>query len=415
MEIDHFVKAIIANPHDDDARLVFADCLEENGDPRAEMIRLQFQLAEMSRSDPKRRKLRARELELIRKHGTFGEVPAVAKVLSTRGGFIDLIEITSPRFLKHQEEIFSSAPIRGVNFSGRSKRILKLLDSPYLSQLRTIQLKNNNEDSEKLLTILRSEKFADLQDLDIRGEWVTEEAIATISHSPTYSKLRRFRFDSYFGGTVKAIQALADSPYVTQLESLVAPGVDNEACRLIATSSNFANLENLNVSGELSTDGIRDFLSKAGCEGLVSLRLSNNRYYYGRPGPAPKGTPFNIDSSFSKLRNLDIGCGFGSSIVEGILRNFPELETIRLTENMIDDAGAIELAKSDVFKRLHKLYLTNNQITQVGAIALGEARQENKAIKLYLDGNPITQGQAKKLRERFGKSFLSRYHSPNRY
>jgi Leucine-rich repeat (LRR) protein len=262
---------------------------------------------------------------------------------------------------------------------------------------------------------LRSDKFADLQDLDLRGEWVTKDAITTIADSPTYSKLRRLRFDCYAGGTGKAIQALVDSPYVTQLESLVVPGVSDKTCRAIASSPNFSNLENLSISGELSTDGIRDFLSNAGCEGLVSLRFWNNRYHYGRSSPKPKGTPFNIDSTVSKLRNLEIGGGYGSRIIEGILRNFPDLETLRLTENFIDDAGAIELAESDLIKKLHKLYLTNNQITEAGAIALGEARLENKSMKLYLDGNPITQAQATKLRERFGKSFLTRYHFPSRF
>jgi uncharacterized protein (TIGR02996 family) len=46
-EQDAFLKEILANPADREVRLVFADWLEENGDPRGELIRLQIQLEEM--------------------------------------------------------------------------------------------------------------------------------------------------------------------------------------------------------------------------------------------------------------------------------------------------------------------------------------------------------------------------------
>ena len=38
-EQDAFLKEILANPADREVRLVFADWLEENGDPRGELIR----------------------------------------------------------------------------------------------------------------------------------------------------------------------------------------------------------------------------------------------------------------------------------------------------------------------------------------------------------------------------------------
>jgi uncharacterized protein (TIGR02996 family) len=50
-----FQAEIIANPDDDGARLVYADWLEDNGDPnRAEFIRAQIRLASWPGWDPER-------------------------------------------------------------------------------------------------------------------------------------------------------------------------------------------------------------------------------------------------------------------------------------------------------------------------------------------------------------------------
>src|SRR5207248_690173 len=61
-----FLRAIAANPDDDAPRLIFADWLEENGDPeRAEFIRTQCALASSNLSEKRRHTLRVRERELL--------------------------------------------------------------------------------------------------------------------------------------------------------------------------------------------------------------------------------------------------------------------------------------------------------------------------------------------------------------
>src|ERR1700731_4683476 len=46
-----FIRAIIANPTDDALRLVFADWLEERGDPRGEYLRTQTALTGLPKKD----------------------------------------------------------------------------------------------------------------------------------------------------------------------------------------------------------------------------------------------------------------------------------------------------------------------------------------------------------------------------
>ena len=69
-DADPFLAAILAEPDDDLPRLIYADYLDERGDPaRAEFIRLQVGLARLPPRDPRGRPLAAREAELLAAHG----------------------------------------------------------------------------------------------------------------------------------------------------------------------------------------------------------------------------------------------------------------------------------------------------------------------------------------------------------
>src|SRR5213078_614891 len=60
-----FRQAIIDNPDDDAHRLIFADWLEERGDPRAEFIRVQCELARLPKEAERRWGLEGQELTLL--------------------------------------------------------------------------------------------------------------------------------------------------------------------------------------------------------------------------------------------------------------------------------------------------------------------------------------------------------------
>ncbi len=69
-EPEAFMSAIIETPEDDTPRLIYADWLEEHGQPeRAEFIRVQCELATIAQNDPRRPELEGREQELFAAHG----------------------------------------------------------------------------------------------------------------------------------------------------------------------------------------------------------------------------------------------------------------------------------------------------------------------------------------------------------
>src|SRR3954466_3476753 len=66
---DAFLRAILDHPDDDLPRLVYADWLDEHGDPgRAEVIRVQGERARLPEDDPRRADLEDREAALLLAH-----------------------------------------------------------------------------------------------------------------------------------------------------------------------------------------------------------------------------------------------------------------------------------------------------------------------------------------------------------
>ena len=77
-EEEAFLTAVCERPDDDAPRLIFADWLEERGDPRGEFIRVQCIQARMAEGDKRRHGLRAREQELLQIHRKEWETPLCA-------------------------------------------------------------------------------------------------------------------------------------------------------------------------------------------------------------------------------------------------------------------------------------------------------------------------------------------------
>lgn len=63
-----FLQAILDSPDDDGIRLIYADWLEERGDPRGEFIRLQCHLARLATNDQSWAELANKEAALLAHH-----------------------------------------------------------------------------------------------------------------------------------------------------------------------------------------------------------------------------------------------------------------------------------------------------------------------------------------------------------
>src|SRR4051794_30439631 len=134
---DAFLCDIIEHPEDDAPRLVYADWLDDHGQPeRAEFIRLQCRLASLPDRDPQGPALRQREGELLqanRDQWTAG-LKGLVRDCRFERGFVCWVETSGEQFIEHGGRLLDLAPIRSVRLGPRARRALQLVDCPHLAR-----------------------------------------------------------------------------------------------------------------------------------------------------------------------------------------------------------------------------------------------------------------------------------------
>lgn len=129
---DAFLQAILENPDDDPLRLIYADWLEERGDPRGEFIRVQCALARLPEEDPTYPDLQEREAELLAAHGAAwsAAVNKIATDSAFHRGFIERVSLGARKFLTHGAKLFALAPLRHVKLTRLGSSDVKLGSIP---------------------------------------------------------------------------------------------------------------------------------------------------------------------------------------------------------------------------------------------------------------------------------------------
>src|SRR5437016_4037405 len=135
---ESFLQAIVEDPDDDGLRLVFADWLEERGDPRGEFIRLQCELARLPKSDQRRAPLEARAAELLEQHEEAWLGPLRSWLLDWEfgRGFVERASIRGAILQEHGDELFRLTPLLHLSVQEGREQLSTLAASPYLARLK---------------------------------------------------------------------------------------------------------------------------------------------------------------------------------------------------------------------------------------------------------------------------------------
>jgi uncharacterized protein (TIGR02996 family) len=128
---DAFLQAILENPDDDAPRLIYADWLEERGDPRGEFIRIQCQLAALSANHERRSVLERHERELLEHHQDrwLGQLRPSLRDWTYRRGFLDAISVPAATYV-HHASLTLLATVRRVQVD-----LMGFEPSPYILEL----------------------------------------------------------------------------------------------------------------------------------------------------------------------------------------------------------------------------------------------------------------------------------------
>jgi uncharacterized protein (TIGR02996 family) len=236
---DAFLEAILQDPDDDTPRLVFADWLEEQGDPantaRAEFVRVQCALARGGLPLRQRVELTRRERQLLDEHGKEWVRP-VRRLLHSwkfHRGFLDEVEVFSGKFVSYAGRLFRRAPIQRVHLarevvarSDQRLRIAALADCEHLRRVRALDLSDNRLETRDLRAFVVSEHLASLTALNLSHNRIGDGGIRALAGSPLLGRLEHLNLRGNDVGAnglralTHALEELTRSPEGLRLQRL---------------------------------------------------------------------------------------------------------------------------------------------------------------------------------------------------
>ncbi len=285
-----FLQAIRQRPHDDAPRLIFADWLEERGDPRGEFIRLQavlqIRLRQIDRR-PRRRRRRNRagvaaaaRRALGRAAGAAGDSLGVSgedcctcgRTAITSCGQ-DWADLAASEVWEWVETVAFRTPGRQYTEA--------LFASPVLSHIEALDLSRNQLGNEGAALLADSPHLGRLQALDpepsTRIGW---RGAGRLAASPLLQRLVALKLDdNHLGYLDDGVRALLSSPAPMGLTTLSLRWntIGPAGARMLAESPALPHLTALHLGNNAVGDEGRWQLAKAaGLNQLTELRLEYN-------------------------------------------------------------------------------------------------------------------------------------------
>jgi uncharacterized protein (TIGR02996 family) len=426
-----FIDAIRAAPQDMGLRLIFADWLEERGDPRAQFIRVQCELASLPDDHDRRPQLLAEEQALLAGHekAWLGKLKPLVKSHRFACGFVDWVSLPGRQFLTTADKLFALAPIRKLRLThlglgkfpaealasmrqleaidelelsglAGDERIAAILRSPALKNVRKLQLDEVRCGRAALAALWqgalpRLEALELIEDIIPDGkellgrparslrEYAVKSSGAGILDRDDVIQLAKARSLNSLtlldlrnnSVQVPGATALANSKVLTKLEVLGLKGcaIGVRGMQALAASANVQALRRLNVRGNnLGVNGLRAIVESTRLQQLRHLDLSNN--------------------------NLDARCVPHLCQWPGLAR----LRSLDLDNKPLGDAALAELLAAPALGSLWHLNLRETEMGKLSAqVLLGDGRLDN-VLELNLGYNDGLKPFKNKLLARFG-------------
>jgi uncharacterized protein (TIGR02996 family) len=406
-EREQLLAAIRSHPEEDTPRLVFADWLDENGEPdRAAFIRAHVRVHALQQDAPGR----YAQLEVIRQTWEpflkrwHAELPVLKGVewSGFRRGFVEAVTVASPEtFVKFGARIMAAAPVTDVWFRER-EGFERLAAVPAFARVRTLHVEHGRALTDaQLCPVLRSPHCPRLTGLHIGFERLGSATAVALAESPHMGELRELVICGNNIGDA-GMAALAASPYLTGLRAINAHtnGIGAAGALALAASRTLGGLTDLHFGDGIGPDGARALAESSHLTHLRALTLQDNRI--GPVGVAAlAGSPNFANLELLQIRD-PLGPVGGTAIAHSPY--LTQLRTLILFACGIGDEGTVALANSPNVARLGALNLTRNDLTDIGAEALArspylaELRPHGPCL---FDNNRISAAGWNALRARF--------------
>jgi uncharacterized protein (TIGR02996 family) len=371
-----FMEAIIQEPEEDSHRLIFADWLEEQDDPRSEFIRLQCELDRLEAGDPERAACSKREQELRQRHASEWASP-IARLTSGfefRRGFVERIRVDGADLLANAAALFRLAPVRALVLTAGPDEVSRLAHVPQLARLTSLDLRYRGPDAEALAEFLESPHLAGLTSLKIRSNGTS--AAAALQSARHLRQLTRLELSGSPRSRVEGYASFFERrslPPLTELH-LNDAGVDDEVVGRLAKAPLLSSLGTL----EMRNNNIGPAGLEALCDSPRTERLTTLSLGYNRIGD----------------RGLD---------AVGASTRMPALERLFLSHNGLLGAGVKLFANARLRAGLTHLDLDYNQLSSESLTELASSPHLKRLQSLFLRCGPaLSESLRRKLIRRFG-------------
>jgi uncharacterized protein (TIGR02996 family) len=358
-----FLDSIIAAPDDDAPRLVYADWLSSEGDPRGELITLQCQLARLDADDERRIPLERREQRVLLEHGhawlgrkRSGKLTRGLR--SSLSGSPLQISVEGP-------ELFARAPISDLTVHGlKPEEVATIAQLPFVPRVIELSIVNGTLGDDGLRRLLDGPQWRGVRRLRLHNCDLGPGAVAALLAWPGARQLDALQVGARLGGA--AVALLGRAPQLAQLQALTLHGalLDSRADFLARPA--LPEVAALDLSNNaLGDDGVAQIVRLPALHRCRRLMLGHNDLELGAAtalAPAGLAAVEVLDLSMSNLGPQ----GF-ATVSDG----FPALTSLGLFRASTGDVGVGILAQSPLRKLAH-LNLSVCGITRTGVRAIGD-------------------------------------------
>jgi uncharacterized protein (TIGR02996 family) len=420
--MDHaaFLEAIAARPDDDTPRLVYADWLEERGDPRGAFVRVQCALERLSADDPRRPALEDQADDLLAAHEEewAAQLRGAARDWRFRRGFVEWVDADAETFLVSNGAWFAAFPLRGVRLRLQSPKLVPAVAAcPHLERLKSLALRGGFLRDRELRELLASPYLGRLADLGLVGHGIETLGVRALTEFQLLPRLRSLDLSDNHAVGDQAVRALAGasgaaglhtlnlartnltprgvsdlfgSPFLQGLRELdVSTAKRRDLAGLvesIAQSPVFANLAALDLGGHpLQPADLQRLFAAAGGRTFVRLGLAGCGLD-AAAAEALAAIPFGGLTALDLRRNR-LGPDGLRALAEA--PGLASLTALRLGWNDVRDTGAKALAASPHLTRLTALDLSHNNIGGPGLRALAASPNLAGLRELDLSANYV--------------------------
>jgi uncharacterized protein (TIGR02996 family) len=415
-QADAFLQAIADDPSDDAPRLIYADWLDEQGDEasraRADLIRVQYALRELTPDDPRRVQLEECQRDLLLAHAEQWTAPLRALEVEDCGfqrGFVERIAVT-PQVLAHRgHEICALAPIRELTLLPPARGLTHayiagttrlLAEADWLDRIQALDITQVPPGLMDFSVLLRSSRLTHLSSLSIAR---SQRLCDVVAHAPFVSQLKTlslFAGDADTGAaellgsgslksltrlelrgpgiTLEELEALASAVPPT-LQELSLTGLRLTAARRLTpvVEVRIPTLRKLELNGNaLTAEMVRALARAPVLASVEDLDLGNNNL--GDRGVASLARSMYL----SGLRRLSLNSNrLGPDACRALgAGNLEQLRSLNVRTNTIGDEGLLQLAQGRALGNLTGLHASYNRITSRGALWLAEAFPASLAV-----------------------------------